>query len=140
MDRRAARSARRGCALQWRLGADERQSQPGARDAPAGSVSCFTGSDRRGSGLYGARVAGALESAKRRCRWRPPRTGRSPGARAGIQACPRFETVILISIVNIAAHPKSRLFFAASLLALGAAGLSAQVSLATVVDLAQRNS
>ena len=46
----------------------------------------------------------------------------------------------LSSTVTIAAHVKTRIFFAVGLLALASTALSAQVSLATVVDLAQRNS
>jgi outer membrane protein TolC len=42
--------------------------------------------------------------------------------------------------VTIASHPKSRIVFVAGLLALAASALSAQVSLGTVVDLAQKNS
>ena len=42
--------------------------------------------------------------------------------------------------VNIAAHPKSRMTFAVCLLALACPVLTAQVSLGTVVDLAQKNS
>ena len=42
--------------------------------------------------------------------------------------------------MTIFAHPKSRKIFAAALLGLASAGVSAQVSLSTVVDLAQRNS
>jgi outer membrane protein TolC len=48
--------------------------------------------------------------------------------------------VILPLTVIIIAHPKSRLVFAAVILILASAALSAQVSLATVVDLAQKNS
>ena len=95
--------------------------------------------------VHRARVAGAAEGASRRHRRRTPRTGRGAGPGAGIQACAGFEavTVHLIRLVKIAAHsaiPFRRSFRRPPCCALAPGALSAQVSLGTVVDLAQRNS